>query len=396
MNRHVVRNTAFAVLSHEWAGLVLAAVVIAAGIGLVDLLGTTGPSRALWTTTIVLLLLLGSAMALGACRHLVLSARVRRAHPPPGRMVDVGGYRLHVVAEGTSGPHPPIVWLPGGHAGAFALHHLHAALRDETRSILVDRPGTGWSDVGPFPRTTAREAGEIVLALERAGERGPFVFAGHSFGGLLAANIARRHPALVHTLVLLDATPLDTIVFGPRLAALTQIRTGALRAGWCALFGIDLRPRSERRMRSDPAMSRLSDLIDRELGEAGSALRAIEGSRAASRFAAASIFRELDPVGLADRAWETVVYDGDLGDLPVLVVAPQDQTDLGSLPEAATAAAPEQRRMSRFFGRNRERYMLVSSRTERVVAPAGTGHNFLYERPDFVVEVFRRIAHRAA
>lgn len=40
------------------------------------------------------------------------------------------------------------------------------------RTRPIDHPGSGWSDIGPFPRTTAREADEVVRALERAGEPG--------------------------------------------------------------------------------------------------------------------------------------------------------------------------------------------------------------------------------
>jgi pimeloyl-ACP methyl ester carboxylesterase len=100
------------------------------------------------------------------------------------------------------------------------MHHLHRAFRGETRSILIDRPGTGWSDTGPFPRTTAREAEEVVLALERAGERGPFIWAGHSFGGCWQPTSRGAGPTWCTLLVLLDPTPLETIVFGPRLGAL--------------------------------------------------------------------------------------------------------------------------------------------------------------------------------
>ena len=99
-----------------------------------------------------------------------------------------------------------------------------AQLRKEARSILIDRPGTGWSDPGPFPRTTDHEAGEVLAALEAAGEEGPFVLAGHSFGGLLFAAVARRSPRSVAALLLLDATPPDTIVYGPPIPGLARMR----------------------------------------------------------------------------------------------------------------------------------------------------------------------------
>ena len=220
---HRGRNALLAVLSHDAAGLLVAALVGLLFFGLARV-APDALRMPLVAVGVALSLLLGLASA----RHLWTLSRARRATPPPGRLVDVGGYRVHLLAEGKVPPgRVPVIWFAGGHATGYGMHHLHRAFRGETRSILIDRPGTGWSDTGPFPRTTAREADEMVLALERAGEKGPFIWAGHSFGGLLAANIARRRPELVHLLVLLDPTPLETIVFGPRLSALKDMRRGA-------------------------------------------------------------------------------------------------------------------------------------------------------------------------
>ena len=209
MNR--LRDAAFSVLSRDWAGLVIAALAAALCWAIAQAL----PDAARSALT-VFGLALGSVLALASLRHLLTLTRARRAQPAPGKMINLGGYRVHLLAEGESRPgRPPVLWFAGGHASGYAIHHLHLALRSETRSILIDRPGTGWSDTGPFPRTTAREAEEMIAAIEKCGEHGPFVWAGHSFGGLLVANVARRRPDLVHTVVLLDPTPLETIVFGP-------------------------------------------------------------------------------------------------------------------------------------------------------------------------------------
>ena len=80
----------------------------------------------------------------------------------------------------------------------------------------------------------------MINALDKAGEKGPFVFVGYSFGGLLAANIARRRPDLTAKLVLLDPTPLETIVFGPRLGALAAMRRTAMWSGLLRLFGLHI------------------------------------------------------------------------------------------------------------------------------------------------------------
>lgn len=381
------RDALLTVLSREGSGLLLALAV--AGLGAVAaraLGGTAG--LAVHVVTVALALL----MALASLRHLLVLSRARRAHPPPGQRVDIGGYRVHVLAEGpVDSGHPPVVWFAGGHASGLAIHHLHRALRGETRSILIDRPGTGWSDVGPFPRSTAREADEVLRALERAGERGPFVWAGHSFGGLLAANVARRRPDLVHTLVLLDPTPLETIVFGPRLSALKDMRRTAWLGGFAMLFGIDLQRRAEAKSRQTPVYARAIEATQRALGDEVLAARAVERS-AGNCFAQASIYRELTPEGVAACAWDTVVYDRDLGDLPVWLVGPKDDADadIAALPEAQGGGDANAKRMFRFYAATRERYLATSTRSRRVVAPAGSGHNFVYEQPEFTIEVMRQ------
>ena len=382
------RNWLLALMSRDWAGLLVALGVAAASAFAARALpGAAGGALALVGG------LLAAVLAGASLRHLATLARARRAHPPPGQMIDLGGYRVHLLAEGQAREgRPAVVWFGGGHASGLAMHHLHRALREETRSILIDRPGTGWSDTGPFPRTTAREAEEMVQALQRAGERGPFVWAGHSFGGLLAANIARRQPDLVHTLVLLDPTPLETIVFGPRLSALKAMRRTAWLGGLAQLFGISLRERADARARQDPAQARVLDAVKAVLGPQVEASRCIEAC-AGAYFAQASIFRELTPEGVAACAWDTVVYDRDLGNLPVWLVGPKDDqdADIAALPEAQAGGDANARRMFRFFAATRERYLATSTRSRRVVAPAGSGHNFVYEAPEFTIGVMREV-----
>ena len=383
-----MRDAALALLGRDWAGLLIAILVAAAAWVLAQTI-RNGFGR----LVLSLGLLLAALLAIASLRHLFMLARARRAHPAPGQMIDLGGYRVHLLAEGAiRDGRPPVVWFAGGHASGYSIHHLHRAFRSETRSILIDRPGTGWSDAGPFPRTTAREAEEMVLALQRAGEQGPFVWAGHSFGGLLAANVARRRPDLVHTLVLLDPTPLETIVFGPRLGALKDMRRTAWLGGFAQHFGVNLQERHNTKMRKTPAYAKAMDATMAVLGPEVVAARAVEAN-AASFFTQASIYSELTPEGVAAVGWDTVVYDRDLGDLPVWLVGPRDDTDgdIAILPEAQSGSAENAQRMFRFFAATRERYLATSTRSRRVVAPKGSGHNFVYEDPDWTIGVMRDV-----
>ncbi len=380
------RNALLAVLSRDAAGLLIAALVSLLFWGMAQAV----PTALRWPVATVGVVL-GLVLALASIRHLWTLSRARRATPPPGRLVDLGGYCVHLLAEGSAPTgRVPVVWFAGGHASGYAMHHLHRAFRGETRSILIDRPGTGWSDAGPFPRTTAREADEMVLALERAGEKGPFIWAGHSFGGLLAANIARRRPDLVHLLVLLDPTPLETIVFGPRLGALKEMRRTAWLGGFAQLFGVNLLARHNARMAQVPAYKQAMEATQAVLGPDVAAARKVEAN-AGNFFAQASIYSELSPEGVAAVAWDTVVYDRDLGDLPVWLVGPKDDEDgdIALLPEAQTGGAENARRMFHFFAATRERYLATSTRARRIVAPKGAGHNFVYEMPDWTIAVMR-------
>src|SRR5881275_1985800 len=54
-------------------------------------------------TAVVLALIVGLAAA-GASYEAIAAGGDAKAYPPPGRLVDVGGYRLHIQCVGTGSP----------------------------------------------------------------------------------------------------------------------------------------------------------------------------------------------------------------------------------------------------------------------------------------------------
>ena len=372
-----------AFLSRDWAGLAFALLLLA--VGAAAALWGDGVLRIAGITMGVLAVPLGA----GSVVHIAGRVRVGKAIPPPGRLLDVGGHRIHCLAEGPQDGLPPLVWFGGGHSGGSSVHYLHAAFRAGRRSILIDRPGTGWSDAGPFPRTTAGEAREVIAALEVSGESGPFIFVGYSFGGLLVANIARRRPDLVAQLVLLDPTPLDTIIYGPRLDVLRKMRRDMLATAILRLFGYRGHL-TERRMAKNPAHAAALARDAEVNGPAHAAARKVERN-SKNEIASYSIFKELSPTGAAACGWETVVYDGDLQDLPVALVAPGDANEVKAEPEIGGAGEDEGKRMLRFFALSRERYMAASSNTRRIVTPPGSTHQFVLDEPDFVIATIEQL-----
>ena len=203
---------------------------------------------------------------------------------------------------------------------------------------------------------------------------------------------------MVAGLVLLDPTPPDTIIYGPYNPVLSGMSVGLVMSAVVNLFGIGEAMLADASSAgADPEAARILRLMEERLGsELLASLRAVEsGTRA--RIATASIFRELSPEGMASSGWDTVVYDGDLADLPLYLVTPGDMADsesfIRSMVEANAAAGQEEfeERLRRFYRLTRQRYLWASSRSERIVTPAGTGHNFPYETPEFVIDVIRRV-----
>jgi hypothetical protein len=74
--------------------------------------------------------------------------------PPPGRLVDIGGYRLHLWCTGEGAP---AVILDAGLGGTSAgWGFVQPDVARFTRVCSYDRAGMGYSDSGPSPRTGSR------------------------------------------------------------------------------------------------------------------------------------------------------------------------------------------------------------------------------------------------
>jgi pimeloyl-ACP methyl ester carboxylesterase len=147
------------------------------------------------------LALLGAV--LGAVYHHMGTRRDLRTYPPPGRLVDVGSHRLHIVDRG-SGPGPSVVLEAGLMSTVLSWSGLQAELARSFRVVSYDRAGLGWSDLGPMPRTAEGIVNELHTLLERAQIPRPYLLVGHSFGGLTMPLFAARFPGEVAGVVLID------------------------------------------------------------------------------------------------------------------------------------------------------------------------------------------------
>jgi pimeloyl-ACP methyl ester carboxylesterase len=294
--------------------------------------------------------------------------------PPPGRMVDVGGRRLHVSVAGEGSP---VVVLEAGIAASSLSWALVSKQVAEFTTVLAyDRAGFGWSDPAPHGCTALDFARDLAILLDKIEIRGPVVLVGHSFGALIARIFEQTYPGRVVGLVLVDPV---------------------CRAEWREPKPILAR---------GVMLSRRGELLAR-LGIVGLALKLLmSGSRTIPKFLArvsagqgAGVTERLtgEVRKMPPELWPAVAAHwsqarcfrtmaDSLENLPVSVTQIDEGRSLGDLPVVVLSAANTN-------AQSLAEHKLdagLSRRGEHLVVP-GSGHWMQLDAPDAVVEAIRRL-----
>lgn len=149
-----------------------------------------------------LAVLLGLAL-MGYIYEPFAEAADAKAYPPPGQLVDVGGYRLHINCTGSGSPTVVIVAGAGDWSTTWGV--VQPEVAKATRVCTYDRPGLGWSEAGTLPGNAAQSAKELHTLLQNAKIPGPYVMVGHSLGGLIVRVFAHDYASEVLAVVLVDS-----------------------------------------------------------------------------------------------------------------------------------------------------------------------------------------------
>ena len=325
-------------------------------------------------------LLIGAVLLAAALRHLWKLHRFNRRFPPPGRILDVGGTAMHILAEGPPTA-LPVVWIPGGHEPGVAMWHLHKALAAEHRSILFDRPGSGWSEINPAPRTPTVEAAELHALLQKAGETGPYVLAGHSLGGMLAASFAAQFPSSTAGLVLIDAGTADNFAFTAKWRGARYIPGDSLRLSVMAAFGLLW----SRLPKQSP-----EEYDDSEQGRMRLGLAAQPRGHTVWVHTLNAIFADL--LGI-------LRLPGSLGDIPLFSVVPPADTETQH--DVLRKAVPEltDLQIANIVALHQQGRWInaeLSRAGEVRIGPPGTTHGIPDEAPEFVLGEVREMLRRLA
>lgn len=155
--------------------------------------------RTLLGGLLLVLVLVGATWIAG----MFAKSRLAQQFPPPGQLVDVGGYRLHLYCVGSG--RPTVVFDAGINEFSVQWVNIQTEVSKDYRACAYDRAGFGWSESAPTPRSSETMVRELRTLLEKAGMEGPAVLVGHSFGGMNMRLYAYRYPKEVAGLVQVDA-----------------------------------------------------------------------------------------------------------------------------------------------------------------------------------------------
>jgi pimeloyl-ACP methyl ester carboxylesterase len=142
--------------------------------------------------------------AIGGAYETVQERIDRGQHTMPGRLVDVSDHRLHIFCTGSGSP-TVVLEAALGEPSSMMRGWIQPAVSKDTRVCSYDRAGRGWSDAAEGPQDGIAVATDLHTLLDRSGESGPFVLAGHSAGGAYVLNFANIYPDDVAGVVLLDS-----------------------------------------------------------------------------------------------------------------------------------------------------------------------------------------------
>ncbi|NUR92455.1 MAG: alpha/beta hydrolase [Nonomuraea sp.] len=131
--------------------------------------------------------------------------------PLPGRLVDIGGRRLHAMTASTELPGPTVVLESGMGCPLEGWTWVQRAVAEYAPVVCYERAGIGRSDPPDEPLSAdlaTRDLRALLTALELPG---PYILVGHSYGGLLIRHFAHLHPLDVAGLVFLDSSHPDQL-----------------------------------------------------------------------------------------------------------------------------------------------------------------------------------------
>ncbi|AIQ18183.1 alpha/beta hydrolase [Paenibacillus sp. FSL H7-0357] len=308
-----------------------------------------------------IILLLGSGFAY----EWLASRNAEQKYQPPGKLVDAGGYKLHINKLGQGSP--TIILESGSGETSLSWRDIPEKLSEFATVVSYDRAGYAWSEKAPTARTGENIVRELHTALEREGIDGPYLLVGHSLGGMYARLFADTYRDEVAGMVLIDARPEDDeretkpiltaekFAGNPPATVLQVLKlSGAMRIFQDVL---------------------LDGLVAKE--DRGQFINVISKP---------SFFKAKEQEGNLAHTTEDAIRGQNLGSLPVRILSrgiPQDYAGFG-FSEAAG------KKLEDIWQKGQRKMLDLSTDSKQTVA-THSGHMIIHDEPDLVIQTIRSL-----
>jgi pimeloyl-ACP methyl ester carboxylesterase len=300
----------------------------------------------------------------GAVYQYLSTARDLQRFPPPGRLVDAGGHRLHIHCSGAGSP--TVVLDSGFDDTMLVWWAVQPEVAKFTRVCSYDRAGVGWSDAGPTPTHSRQMVGELHTLLKNAGVSDSYALVGASFGGLNARVFASQYPDETAGMVLVDSMHEDQFArtTGPKGPPPAWLKKLARGVGWIG---------------GTTGLGRI-------LGSAATSLAVPPEVKPMAyavslRTEAYTAGAKIEGFQCLDQARATKRSDGQppLGDKPLVVLTHGKRGELGAKDSDERAWVEMQDELARLSSNSKHLFLEKS------------GHRIVLDQPEAVVEAIHQV-----
>lgn len=153
--------------------------------------------------------LLIAAALVGAIYQVVATCLDATRYAPSGKLIDIGGRRLHLYCTGSGSA--TVILEAGLGGGVLDWPTVQPDLARDSRVCSYDRAGIGWSDRGDGARDANSITTDLHALLVAADIRTPYVLVGQSIGGAYVQLFAARYPNEVSGVILVDSSHADQL-----------------------------------------------------------------------------------------------------------------------------------------------------------------------------------------
>lgn len=325
--------------------------------------------RSIWKRLLLfgvsaILLLVGS----GFTYEWFAAKQALQHYPAPGKMVDIGGFKLHINKIGNG--EPTILLEAGSGETSLSWRDIPAQLAEHATVVSYDRAGYAWSEEADEERSGANIVNELHSALEKEDIKGPYLVVGHSLGGMYARLFTQTYPDEVSGLVLIDARP-ENDERDTKTILEQENFTGNPPASVLKL----LKHSGMLRLFQDFMLEGLVEEQDR-----GQFINVI---------AKPGYFEAKEEEGVLAYKTEDAIRGQHLGSLPVRIIArglPQNYAQAG-------LSADSGRKLEAIWQAG-QRDMLNLSTNSKLIIAERSGHMVIHDQPELIVETISSLLNK--